>query len=134
MKQKSLVIIILVLVLIISLAIIYQPINKKDTYDFTPSITQGIYGTALECHGSAEPPSTGEWVTVEIDFKIRNQETNAILEYSTNNDGTYEVKLEKGFYMIIVDLSDGEEIEYAEINIEDYSLIKKNIVTKFCPV
>ena len=118
------------IIVLIGITLIFSYIKQENKIpDFEPTITQGVYGTAFECHGSAEPPLTGTLLPVQVIFKIRNLGTDEVYEITTNEDGTYEYVLMEGRYMMIV-----SDHPYAEIRISEKTLIKKNIGTKACPV
>jgi len=108
--------------------------GDNDVITFEPTITQGIYGTAMECHGSAEPPATGDWNTVQISFYIKNEETGEIIDVETDRKGNYEIELPQGAYDVYVPIDGEEDRLDAKYSIEKDTLIKRNIVIKFCPV
>ncbi len=121
----------IIILIIITLVIIL--VYPDNSFDFKPKIKQGIYGTALECYGSAEPPSRGKMIPVKTTFKIHNLDTNQTFEIETLENGRYEFKLGEGSYSITFSTNEGKR-NYGNININKNTLIKKNIVTRFCPV
>ncbi len=132
--KKGLIIGIIIAFIVILVIVLFFILKQDKDYDFKPSIEQGVYGTALKCEGSAMPPSKGKISTVQITFKIENSETQETFEVTTQDNGRYEYSLEEGSYKIIYTNFLDVEDTYDLVEINTGSLIKKNIMTRMCPV